>query len=506
MTVLKTITEGLLPRILPSVLPLRHRYVLTKGGKVRLRYVLSSVCGVAALSLAVMMGFSPSSQAVNAVASAGIYGPYVEEMGREDMVANRITQASLVPDETPSISEKARNLVQTILPVDTVRAPIPAQRPKLTYRNVSIGRGDTLGGALIKAGLSSNESYKAVQALSKHYDPRDLRPGQRINARFVQGEKGADDWDFESLKMDVDPLNYVMVKRDIDGDLYKSSMNKVDVKKSLQTARAQIQTSLYGSAEKAGVPVPVIGNIIHIYSWDVDFQRDIRTGDFVEVMYENLETPAGEKIKTGDIIYARLKVNGEDIPVYRYALKDGGHDYFTEDGKSVRKALMKTPIDGARLSSGFGKRTHPVLGYTKMHKGVDFAAPRGTPIYAAGDGIVEKARVWSSFGNYIRIRHNESYKTAYAHLKGFASDVKEGRRVKQGQVIGYVGTTGRSTGPHLHYEVHVNGRQVNPRSLDLPQGKSLKGKELAAFKNKVNSIKNQYAALSKDDNVELAAR
>ena len=189
----------------------------------------------------------------------------------------------------------------------------------------------------------------------------------------------------------------------------------------------------------------------------------------------------GKVLRPGNILYAAMTLGGTKTALYRYA-DDGFVDYFDSAGRSARKALLRTPIDGARLSSSFGMRKHPVMGYSRMHKGIDFAAGKGTPIYAAGDGIVERASRFGNFGNYIRLRHNSDYATAYGHLSRYAKGIHPGKRVKQGQVIGYVGSTGRSTGPHLHYEVLYNGKQVNPLSVKLPTGTKLAGKALAGFK------------------------
>jgi murein DD-endopeptidase MepM/ murein hydrolase activator NlpD len=195
-------------------------------------------------------------------------------------------------------------------------------------------------------------------------------------------------------------------------------------------------------------------------------------------------------------LYAQLVLSGRKIPLYRYETADGSVDYYGRDGQSTKKTLMKTPIDGARMSSGFGMRRHPVLGYGKMHKGIDFAAPTGTPIYAAGEGKVVKAGRFSSFGNYVRIKHRGDLDTAYGHMSKIASGLRPGARVKQGQIIGYVGTTGRSTGPHLHYEILVAGKQVNPRGVNLPVGHALAGRDMKKFKAKVGEVDNQFAALS----------
>jgi murein DD-endopeptidase MepM/ murein hydrolase activator NlpD len=221
-------------------------------------------------------------------------------------------------------------------------------------------------------------------------------------------------------------------------------------------------------------------------SYDVDFQRDIQPGDRFELMYERLYTEDGQLVRTGAILYANLILGGKSHAFYRYAPKGGEPDYFDQDGSSIKKALLRTPIDGARVSSLFGSRKNPVLGYTMMHRGIDFAAPTGTPIYAAGDGTIEMRGRNGAYGNYIRIRHNAEYETAYAHMSQFAPHLAHGSRVHQGQIIGYVGSTGRATGPHLHYEVLVRGEQINPVSVRMPSGVKLAGAELERF-NKARS-------------------
>jgi len=218
-------------------------------------------------------------------------------------------------------------------------------------------------------------------------------------------------------------------------------------------------------------------------------------------MFDEYRDEDGRMAKTGNISVAEMVLSGQKIRLHRYKAKDGFVDYYSATGQSVRKALLRTPIDGARISSGFGRRRHPILGYTRMHKGLDFAARRGTPIYAAGDGVVDFAGRKGGYGKYVRIRHTGTYKTAYAHMHRYGKGVRTGRRVRQGQIIGYVGSTGRSTGPHLHYEVHKNGRQVNPRSIKLPSGRKLKGRELTAFKTYRVELDRDYAALTQSQQV-----
>ena len=243
----------------------------------------------------------------------------------------------------------------------------------------------------------------------------------------------------------------------------------------------EIKSSLYSAAIKSGIEPNIIVEFARIFGFEVDFQRDIRKGDWFEISYERFEDDNGVVQDTGKIIYASMFVNGAEINLYNF--KDGSGDigFYDIKGKSIVKSLMKTPINGARLSSSYGMRKHPILGYNKMHKGTDFAAPSGTPIMASGAGKITRARWCGGGGNCVKIKHNSTYETVYAHMKSFARGIKEGKRVKQGQIIGYVGSTGMSTGPHLHYEVIVNGRKVNSQKLKLPSGKILKGKAREEF-------------------------
>ena len=236
----------------------------------------------------------------------------------------------------------------------------------------------------------------------------------------------------------------------------------------------EIKSSLYSAAIKSGIEPNIIVEFARIFGFEVDFQRDIRKGDWFEIMYEKFEDDNEVVKDTGKIIYASMYVNGKEINLYNFN-DNTETGYYDIKGKSIVKSLMKTPINGARLSSSYGMRKHPILGYNKMHRGTDFAAPSGTPIMASGSGTVIRARWCGGGGNCVKIKHNSTYQTVYAHMKNFAKGVKEGKKVKQGQIIGYVGSTGMSTGPHLHYEVIVNGRKVNSQKLKLPSGKILKG-------------------------------
>ena len=240
------------------------------------------------------------------------------------------------------------------------------------------------------------------------------------------------------------------------------------------------------AAQEQGVSPNVIMNLIQLYSFDIDFQRDIISGTEFEIIYENYANEDGKIVKHGNILAAVLKFTDRRVPIYRYTSQDGKTDYYNEEGKSARKALLKTPVNGAYISSGFGMRSHPIAGYTAFHRGIDFAVKQGTPIYASGDGVLSKVIVSSKgYGIHIVIRHPNGYETLYGHMVSHARGMYTGLRVTQGQVIGYVGTTGNSTGPHLHYETRYNGQYVNPNTIKIPPGRSLEGEEYQMFKSSI---------------------
>jgi murein DD-endopeptidase MepM/ murein hydrolase activator NlpD len=264
-----------------------------------------------------------------------------------------------------------------------------------------------------------------------------------------------------------------------------------------------ITSSLFAAATEAGLPDAVMSDMVKLFSYDVDFQRDIQPGDSFSVMFERTVTKDGRLVRTEGIRVASMTLSGTTLKLYAFRHADGFVDFYNEKGEGVRKALLRTPINGARLSSGFGMRRHPILGYSKMHQGIDFAAPTGTPVLAAGDGVIEKREVFGGYGNYIRIRHGSGYATAYAHLSRFAKDIQVGKRVRQNQVIGYVGSTGRSTGPHLHYEVLREARQVNPMAVKFPSSQKLEGATLARFKETRERTDRQYAELATASRVAM---
>ncbi len=401
---------------------------------------------------------------------------------------------------TPSLDAVIEETARQFAPVAGPETPPESLlEPQEVVRVLSVGRGDTLMAMLTGEGIDRRAAHNAISAMSKVFSPRKLKPGQELHVTLLPPAQQTQDAPFEliSLNLPESAVREVRVSRLDDGAFEAEAIDKPTVTRAV-SAQGAIETSLYEAAIADGVPPKVLAQLIQVFSFDIDFQREIQKGDRFALLYESV-LAEDQVVGHGDIQVAEMTVRGDRRRYYRFKDEHGFWDYFDEKGRSVRKALLRTPIDGARLSSRYGKRKHPILGYTKMHRGVDFAAPTGTPIYAAGDGTIEVAGRNGAYGKYIRIRHNSTYKTAYAHLSRIK--IGKGKRVRQGQVIGYVGTTGRSTGPHLHYEVHQNGKQTNPLSVKLPTGKTLTGSQLAAFQKRRAELDAQYATLTAETQV-----
>ncbi len=371
----------------------------------------------------------------------------------------------------------------------------PANKPVPITKTVQVRKGDTLMKALTRAGAPRREAHEAIAALGKNFNPRRLKIGQQVRVALAPDAKSKNQADrLISIHIATDVNRQIAALRRDKGFVFDEIVEELD--KGYMRAGGPIKDSLFLSARRAGVPIGVLMELIRIFSWDVDFQRDIQRGDKFEVLFERFHNASGKPVKNGEVLHAALTLSGTTINLYRHELSDGAIDYFNEKGQSARKALLRTPVNGARLSSRYGKRRHPILGYTKVHRGLDFAAPRGTPVMAGGDGVVEMAKRNGAYGKYVRIRHNSNYKTAYAHLNGYGRGIRRGKRVRQGQIIGYIGSTGRSTGPHLHYEILKGGRQINPLRLKLPTGRKLKGKSLTRFQADLAKIEAARAATS----------
>ena len=366
-------------------------------------------------------------------------------------------------------------------------------RPRYLTVNYRIQKGDTYSKILDIIDIPNTEKKIILDYINLNKEIKSLKLNQKILFKIDQ----KDEVKIIEFKIEIDKKRDLILKRNNSIAKFSSKIIEKNLSKVLIYKEGIIENSLYNTALDLGIKPNTIIEFARLYGFQVDFQRDIWKGDSFQIIFEQFENEDGSLIEIGDIIYSNLNTQGNDLNLYKFKFSEKEFDYFDENGNSIKKTLMKTPINGARLSSSFGKRKHPILGYTKMHLGTDFAAPTGTPIMASGDGIVTRAQWCGGGGNCVKIKHNSIYQTVYAHMSKFGRDIKKGTRVKQGQIIGYVGSTGLSTGPHLHYEVIENGKKINSQKLKLPSGKILKGKERNDFevsKIKIDVLKSELIA------------
>ena len=350
--------------------------------------------------------------------------------------------------------------------------------PKFKKVTHKLNDGETLSSILENYSINENEIENINKELSKKINLNKLKTNQKVHFIIDQSKGSIKEFVFQ-----ISNKERILLTRNLENNDFNQEIVLTELNKKVIYSENIILQSLYRSAIERKIPANTIIEFARIYGFQVDFQRDIRKQDRFQIMYEVFVDENKKIIETGNIIYANLVLSGEDNSLYFFD-KEGSTGHYDKNGKSVRKALMKTPINGARLSSPFGMRKHPIDGFNKMHKGTDFAAPKGTPIMASGDGVIKKAGWCGGGGNCVVIKHNSTYQTIYAHMSKFASGIRNGVRVKQGQTIGFVGSTGKSTGPHLHYEVIINGKKVNSQTLKLPSGKVLKGEERKIFETK----------------------
>ena len=350
--------------------------------------------------------------------------------------------------------------------------------PKYEKIKHKIKPGETFDKILEKYAIEKNEIIKIKNSLKKKVNLNKLNTKQIILFTIDKTNNKIEEFTYQTSN-----TQKIFLKRDFEKDSFNDQILSIKLEQKIVYKENIIQQSLYSAATNENIPANIIIEFARIYGFQVDFQRDIRKKDKFQIMYEIFLNEKKEIVETGEILFANLEISGQDNSLYHFD-KEGSEGHYDKNGKSVKKALMKTPINGARLSSPFGMRKHPIDGFNKMHRGTDFAAPMGTPIMASGDGVVKKAGWCGGGGNCVKIKHNSTYQTVYAHMSKFARGIKSGVRVKQGQTIGYVGSTGKSTGPHLHYEVIINGKKVNSQKLKLPSGKVLKGKERKLFETK----------------------
>tara|TARA_B100000989_G_scaffold212_1_gene123 strand:- start:1332 stop:2627 length:1296 start_codon:yes stop_codon:yes gene_type:complete len=346
-----------------------------------------------------------------------------------------------------------------------------------------VKEGDNYESIINKIQIANKEKKLFLETVNKNKKIKILRPSQKIYFKIDKKNNPK----IENFVIEVSKKKEIKYTRDYEKNIFYSKILQKDLTKVITYKESIITNSLYQTALGLEIMPNVIIEFARLYGFQVDFQRDIWKNDSFQIIYEEFLNKDGKVIETGNIIFSNLNLQNQDLKLYRHEYEKDKIDYFDESGKSMRKTLMKTPINGARLSSSFGKRKHPILGFTKMHTGTDFAAPTGTPILASGDGLVVRAQWCGGGGNCVKIKHNRVYQTVYAHMSKFGRGIKKGARVKQGQIIGYVGSTGLSTGPHLHYEVIENGKKINSQKLKLPSGKILKGDQRKIFE--VNKIK-----------------
>jgi murein DD-endopeptidase MepM/ murein hydrolase activator NlpD len=372
------------------------------------------------------------------------------------------------------------------IPEAQIAAVVPT--PTVPAQIMTVRAGDTLMYLLQRAGMAATSAQAAIDALKRSWDPRELKIGQEIALGLDQGS-------LKELRLSPDLQHDLVLTARGDGHYDVAALPRDLIRVPTRVA-GKISSSLFEAARDAGMPQAVLNDVIHAFSYDVDFQREIQPGDSFEVMYEQpIENTSGKLVGTGDLVYAAMNLSGRVMQFYRYAPAGGSPDFYNAAGAGVKKALLRTPVDGARISSPFGVRMHPILGYSAMHQGVDFAVPAGTPIMASGDGVVATAGWEGGYGNLVVLRHESGYSTAYAHMSRITKGLKPGLRIHQGDVIGYVGATGLATGPHLHYEVRINDRPVNPMGVRMPAAQKLQGRALAAFQQQAATIDQRLAAL-----------
>ncbi len=367
------------------------------------------------------------------------------------------------------------NFIDNVYFNKSLKHIVSGLEPKYVKIKHKIKPGETFDKILEKYSIDKKEIIKIKNSLNKNINLNKLNTKQIISFSLDKTNNKISEFIFQASN-----TQKIYLKRNIENDSFKEKIISIKLSKKIIYKENIILQSLYKSASDEMIPPNTIIEFAGIYGFQVDFQRDIRKKDKFQIMYEIYLNESKEIVETGEILFANLNLSGQDNILY-YFDKDGSEGHYDKNGRSIKKALMKTPINGARLSSPFGMRKHPIDGFNKMHRGTDFAAPMGTPIMASGDGTVIKAGWCGGGGNCVKIRHNSTYQTVYAHMSKFARGIKSGVRVKQGQTIGYVGSTGKSTGPHLHYEVIVNGKKINSQKLKLPSGKILKNKERKLF-------------------------
>ena len=395
------------------------------------------------------------------------------------LTTTTITSLKFYNNSKKQINENYKDTINNIYFQKTINHIFKNLTPRFKNINHKISKGETFNKILDSYAVTNDEIKEIKKELNLDYDLSNLETNLDLKFTTDESNKGK----IIFFVFPVSRTEKIQLTRNSVTNLFEKKTIITNLNRRVIFKEAKILQSLYKTAMDLNIQPNIIIEFARIYGFQVDFQRDIRKNDNFQIMYEVFENDNGKIFETGNIIFADLKLSGVSNSLY-YFDKKGNEGHYDKNGKSVKKALMKTPINGARLSSSFGMRKHPIDGYNKMHRGTDFAAPMGTPIMASGNGIITRARWCGGGGNCVKIKHNSTYQTVYAHMKSFGRGIKEGLRVKQGRIIGYVGSTGKSTGPHLHYEVIENNKKINSQKLRLPSGKMLKGQDRKIFEVK----------------------
>ena len=441
--------------------------------------------------------------------SVGAFGHYyASPLNTKSHAPSRVIVASATAPVAEQVVKQVSEQINQTAPmqaaaaVGNMAAAVIAPKPENVNRQVVLRAGESFADMLNDADISEADAAAVMGSLSKVYDLRHLKAGQEVNLAFIR--RGADET-LQGVDFQPELTKEVTIVRLADG-AFQGKLKNTPIERQRMASRVEIRSSLYEAGARENIPNNIMAALIRVYSHSVDFQRDIHAGDRFEVLYDQPKAKDGTPVGEGTIIYAALEIGGKVKPLYRVTFGDGTVDYFDASGQSIRRALLKTPVDGAHVTSTYGMRMHPLLGYSKMHKGTDFGAAPGTPIFAAGSGVIEEAGFHGAYGRFIKIRHNGRIETAYAHMSRLARNSYQGARVNQGDVIGFVGTSGRSTGPHLHFEVIVDRQQVNPMSVNLPTGRVLEGQAMAQFKQGESKIRQEFSTLLSKTNAAAAAQ
>lgn len=483
----------------PVARPLTHKRVQ------RLRinwFVVGSVFGIGLsffMNLLVTAFIVPQYQALTGRHRGEI--TFANEQADEKKPSKVVSLLASLTKEHSAPAEQIATQADTPATEDLAKAETTLTYPlNLTLK---VENGDTLLDMLLENHVPGNEAHNVVDALKAEFNPRSLKVGQNISLTLARHETLDNAAAVKELAIKLPNLSTVELKAA--GDTFNVAAIKAELKDHAYRGFGKVKTSLFQAGYDAGVPGGAMGEVVQAFSYDVDFQRDIHPGDTIEVLLDRKETDEGKVGGYGNVRYAALTLQGKKHEIFRFKDTFGNIAWYDATGKSIKKSLLATPINAARITSGFGMRRHPILGYSKMHQGVDFGAGQGTPIMAAGDATVEQKGWVNGYGNFVLLRHNGKYETAYGHMSRFGN-IKVGGRVKQGQVIGYVGMTGRATGPHLHYEVRENGHQVNPTQKQFNVSPGLTGTQLAKFKASKQGMMNEIASLKRPNGDKLASR